>query len=478
MVENWGNLAAIGLGMGLYVLAVEMAWRRVGEPGGWPHEIGRKAHHIGIGLVAVICPDWLVSPWSTPLITLSAGVFLLAGYRFRFLRSLFDPRPPQEGRRALRPWSHTWIGPAAFTLAVLVCHVFFWAERPLYKVSMLVLTFGDAGATIVGLLAGRHAYRLFGARRSLEGHAALLVLAMAICILALPQAGASAVAFALLFALFLCMVEAVSPSGLDNLTLPLASVGGMSLLRTEVAGTLSLTVEGVLMMLWIALSASFFTLAHLRPGTRHMAVLAMGASVILLAETGQGAALLLLGGFVLLAVAASTIERWRMPDHVPPEGRFVLTQLIPCVGFVALGSATGNPTFLIGSLASLTVLSRRCLQQVRPAGEACSPPPAKARGSRARHVLLEGLYGASSAWGALLAGAASMYLFDLQGFEAATLAILLAALAGGFLGTVLQASLGPLQTHEGDSLRHQLAPALLALCVVPLVSALLMSLTG
>src|SRR2546430_1156141 len=136
MHENWRAFLVLSGCTMLLIAAIEAVWRSVGEPRGWAHEIGRKAHHIGIGLIASCLNQYLLSPWSGFVLGLGFGAFLLAGYEFKFVRSLYDGRP-REGSAEIRRWRHSWVGPASFSVAVAVLSVLFWHDVPIYRASVL-----------------------------------------------------------------------------------------------------------------------------------------------------------------------------------------------------------------------------------------------------------------------------------------------------------------------------------------------------
>ncbi|MBI3893237.1 MAG: hypothetical protein HY303_17090 [Candidatus Wallbacteria bacterium] len=472
MTENWLNLLRIASATTALIVTIEVLWRTVGEPRGWPHEAGRKAHHIGIGLIGAFLNQWLLSRWSGFVLGLSFGSLLLLGYRLGVVRSLFDARPQAPKVEAIRVWSHAWVGPAAFSIAVSTLSILFWNDIPIYRASMLILALGDSSAAIFGLVLGRHCYRIFGARRSLEGNMALVVLATAVCLASLAGRGAEAMLFSWLMGIFLCLAETISPMGFDNITLPMAAAAVLSLLRTPGStGPLVVDTNRLELMALVTAAAAVFTVAHLKPRLRSPAVLAMGAAVLLVAQMGEPRALAILAGYVAMALAAGAASPAAEPAATAPA-RDILVQLVPCAAFVALSAATGNTNFLVGSLASLTVVGRRCWAAIRPASS--SPAPAVPHTHR---LALESLSGMGAAWAALVLAGGAAILFDLGRVEASVLAILLASAAGGLVSWLLQRSMGALEPAE-EPLIHQLAPALLALTAVPIVSLLLVGLSG
>jgi len=84
--------------------------------------------------------------------------------------------------------------------------------------------YGDGLAAVVGKAFPRKPYRIFGAGKSLTGNLTMLVVSFAVLALLLVWQGIVPVLpVALGLSLLATLVEAVTPLGLDNLTVPLAS---------------------------------------------------------------------------------------------------------------------------------------------------------------------------------------------------------------------------------------------------------------
>ena len=93
------------------------------------------------------------------------------------------------------------------------------------------LTWGDALAAVLGKQCGRRHYTVLGATRSLEGSLAMFCASALATGLALALLGAEgAMSVALVTALGTTLAEAISPWGLDNLTIPAAAAALLALL--------------------------------------------------------------------------------------------------------------------------------------------------------------------------------------------------------------------------------------------------------
>jgi phytol kinase len=90
------------------------------------------------------------------------------------------------------------------------------------------LTWGDAMAAILGKQYGQIKYQVLGYTRSVEGSVSMFLFSLVSTFLALwllpsPTSGWENLGIALVVALVATLVEAVSPWGLDNLTIPASS---------------------------------------------------------------------------------------------------------------------------------------------------------------------------------------------------------------------------------------------------------------
>jgi dolichol kinase len=186
------------------------AWR------GYATDFTRKFIHIAVGM------------WSY-------GTVLL------FERRAFAVIPPLcfVVLNALSYWRGTFkametgqknqLGTIYFPISFAALIWLFWGRPHLLVASLMPMTWGDAMAAIVGRRHGQRLYRVLGSVRSLEGSLAALPISwlatwVPLILLApggadpLPMAGVAA-----LVALGAALMEAVSPWGVDNLTVPAIS---------------------------------------------------------------------------------------------------------------------------------------------------------------------------------------------------------------------------------------------------------------
>ncbi|MCY7285619.1 MAG: phosphatidate cytidylyltransferase, partial [Cyanobacteria bacterium CAN_BIN43] len=114
----------------------------------------------------------------------------------------------------------------AVSIAVLVG--WFWGvNRPEFGVlGILVMTWGDGLAGLVGKRFGRHRYQLWGMEKSWEGSLTMAIVATLVSALILSNIVDSTVqliTIAFTVGILSAVLEAFSNLGIDNLTVPILS---------------------------------------------------------------------------------------------------------------------------------------------------------------------------------------------------------------------------------------------------------------
>lgn len=169
----------------------------------------RKIAHVGVGLIALLAPVLFRTPWPMLVLTASFAIVLLASRRI----GLLEPLHP-HGRRGAGDLTYAAGVYVAFALA---------DDAASFQIAVLVLALADPAAALVGRAAGRWRFRMLGTSRTLEGTLAFVLVALAVgAIFAAVTGLTPAVVVAL--ALATASAEAVSPAGMDNLTIPLAAL--------------------------------------------------------------------------------------------------------------------------------------------------------------------------------------------------------------------------------------------------------------
>lgn len=170
----------------------------------------RKLAHVGAGLIALLAPLLFHTPWPMLVLTASFAGLLLASRRIGILVPL-HPR----GRR----------GEGDIVYAAGIYAAFALADDTIgFQTAVLILALADPAAALAGRAFGRRRFRAVGTTRSLEGSLAFAAVAFVIAVALFGLAGLSLGAVlirAIGLAAATSAVEAASPAGLDNVTIPL-----------------------------------------------------------------------------------------------------------------------------------------------------------------------------------------------------------------------------------------------------------------
>lgn len=212
----------------IYVFAIIGIGELMHRVGGRPIESTRKFIHVGVGLW-VVGTVLLFETWYLALIPPASFVIINA---ISYFRGIFGAMEG-EGRRSL--------GTIYFPIAFGALVYYYWSQPVLMVASMMPLTWGDAMASLVGQRYGYHRYTITGQTRSVEGSLAMLFWSWISTSLALfimpylvgkpPIHWLLALIYGAAVAVVCTVVEAITPWGLDNLTVPAVSALILHLLR-------------------------------------------------------------------------------------------------------------------------------------------------------------------------------------------------------------------------------------------------------
>jgi len=196
--------------------------------GGRPAGFTRKFIHIGVGLWSV-GTVLLFKTWYLALIPPATFVLINA---LSYWRGTFQ---------AMETGERSNLGTIYFPISFAALLYYFWSQPVLTVASLMPMTWGDAMAAIVGQRYGQHRYTVGGRSRSVEGSIAMLFwswIATTLALLIMPYLlGKPPIHWLLTLiyggavALVCTLVEALSPWGIDNLTVPAAAAFILHLLR-------------------------------------------------------------------------------------------------------------------------------------------------------------------------------------------------------------------------------------------------------
>jgi phytol kinase len=182
-------------------------------------EVSRKIPHILTGIIAACLPFFV----TMKTIAVVGIVILIAALVMRRLNLFALSRAADR---------LTW-GELFFALAITICALINPSEW-VFTAGILYLALGDSVAALIGKPFGKHRYKIFGNKKSLEGSIAFMIVAMAITywvIYIAPSHLHAAWPIIVWLPLLGAVVEAVLPFGLDNLLLPIVIVVVLNMLR-------------------------------------------------------------------------------------------------------------------------------------------------------------------------------------------------------------------------------------------------------
>jgi phytol kinase len=230
--------ALLALTAGL-MTAIRIFQRRCSPHPEWP----RKLMHVGTGLLALSLPWLFESPWPVLILCAAGATGMVVIKHAARLKETFGCVVGDVARQSA--------GDITFPLGIAVVFLLSEGDCLLYTVPVLVLTFADAAAALVGTFYGLFRFETPGGKKSVEGSFAFFVVAflsihipLFLCSDAGPE---KAVLIAFLLGFLLTIVEALAGwRGLDNLFIPVA--GFLFLRATIEAPLMELVVQGMVML--------------------------------------------------------------------------------------------------------------------------------------------------------------------------------------------------------------------------------------
>ena len=209
MLQNWIALlvsfiyvfAAIGVAEGL------RRWR------GYSVEFTRKFIHVAVGMWAY----GTVLLFENRAFAIIPPLAFVAINAFSYWQGTF---------KAMETGEKGQLGAIYFPISFAALLWLLWGRPHLLAASLMPMTWGDALAAVIGRRIGRRRYTIAGSTRSLEGSLVMFLAGWAATFAPLmllapePLAPTVALGIAAITALGATVIEAVSPWGIDNLTVP------------------------------------------------------------------------------------------------------------------------------------------------------------------------------------------------------------------------------------------------------------------
>ncbi len=202
--------AIVLAGVFVGILLIAECWSRLFNPRPeWP----RKLVHLGGGIVCIFIPYYLHSAITVFILAFLLSSLFYFGRKASFLKSL------NSVERRTR-------GSEYYPIAIFIVYLLAYDKPWLYVCAVLVLAMADAAAALVGSQYGKYRFVVENETKSLEGSLIFLIIAFITIetpLLLLTQLPNSVIVLsAMLVAMIVTLLEAISLEGLDNLVIPLA----------------------------------------------------------------------------------------------------------------------------------------------------------------------------------------------------------------------------------------------------------------
>ncbi len=182
----------------------------------FPTDINRKLLHIMVGNIAFLLP---IFQTREVMAFLAAGPFIL----FTFLMSPYSPIKSMRGKTS---GAGHRMGLVYYAIAWTVLAYLFFDYKVIIAIGILAMSYGDGFASIIGSRFGRHKFNIWGDEKSFVGSISMFVFTFLTILVALlfyqiPVDGKFIVL--IYITLVATVIEAFSPKGLDNLTVPFSA---------------------------------------------------------------------------------------------------------------------------------------------------------------------------------------------------------------------------------------------------------------
>lgn len=179
----------------------------------WQHENARKFIHIGV------CHWWIVASFLVEnvyyaLLPTILFVFLnYASYRWQLVKSIERKSGKQD------------LGTVYYALSLFILVLLSWEDS--YRqnaalIAVLILGYGDGLAAVIGKNWGRGKFAVMGSSKSVTGCLTMLVTSGSVAYIVLKTMNYdSAIYLSILLAIIATLLEAFTPKGFDNLSVPI-----------------------------------------------------------------------------------------------------------------------------------------------------------------------------------------------------------------------------------------------------------------
>jgi dolichol kinase len=193
-----------------------------------PKTLARKFLHIMIGNFIFVIPFFTLNTFPVNFPFFVAAPFIFLTFLVSPLSPLKSLRLRMSGLVDVTGGGHPF-GLVLYAVSYTLLALFFSDKPYILAAGIIPLAYGDAAASLVGQKFGKHQYNVLG-KKSLEGSIGMFIVCFLVLFTsylffgypyALSTLNFAVAAFAV--AVVATIFEAVTPKGLDNLTVPLCS---------------------------------------------------------------------------------------------------------------------------------------------------------------------------------------------------------------------------------------------------------------
>jgi len=176
----------------------------------------RKILHIMTGNIAFLLP---IFQTKEVMAFLAAGPFIL----FTFLMSPHSPIKSIKGKTSSAGHG---MGLVYYAISWTILAYIFFDYMVVIAIAIFAMSYGDGFASLLGMKFGKRKYKIFGDKKSYVGSISMFIFTLIMIVIAFLYYGVDITSYKLLVLAFIAMaaaiIEAITPRGLDNLSVPLS----------------------------------------------------------------------------------------------------------------------------------------------------------------------------------------------------------------------------------------------------------------
>ena len=178
-------------------------------------QISRKILHIMTGNIAFFLP---IFQTREVMAFIAAGPFIL----FTFLMSPFSPLKNIKGKTSEAGHG---LGLVYYAISWTILAYFFFDQKIIIAVGILAMSYGDGFASVLGSKFGNKIFNIFKDEKSIIGSLSMFVFTLIPIIFAMVfytiPVTTITISYLIAVSMVATVIEAITPKGLDNLSVPL-----------------------------------------------------------------------------------------------------------------------------------------------------------------------------------------------------------------------------------------------------------------